>query len=230
MRSWTSLVVGISYVSAAGSVIISIGWFLLIPPGVNWFEPAVQATGLVACLSGVLVERRAAARHRRRLALVALAEELAICDSIFDDPRFVPRASNPPRPQVYPRLPTSATEAVLISGVLYEHGDIELVRRLSAWRELAKGFNQRLDVTELRLFTVASRDEVEEFERALHRNDGYLNELRREVVELRAHPDLSEVPVPSRGVLGPAGVGAPHGHLLNLLPLRGRTERPGRVA
>lgn len=229
MRSWISLVVGISYFSAASSLIISVVWFLLEPPGNYWFEPAVQVTGLVACLSGVLVERRAAAKQRRRLAMAVLAEELATCGTIFDDPRFAPRNGTSQRPHVYPRLPTSAVESVLISGVLYEHGDVELVRRLSAWRELANGFNRRLDLTELRLFTVASHEEIGEVERALHRNGGYLNELRREVADLWAYLDLPELQSPSRGALG-SDDSAPHNHILSLFPHRGRSERAGRVA
>jgi hypothetical protein len=180
MRSWSSLVVGVAYASAAGSMAISVLWFTLTPGA----EPAVETLGLVSCFTGVLVERRAAARERRHLAMAALAEELATCVTVLDDPRFLPREGTPLRPYVYPRLPTSAAVSVLISGALSDHRDVELLRRLHAWRESASGFNRRLDLTELRLFTVASHQEIGEFERALHRDDGYLNDLRRNVQNL----------------------------------------------
>ncbi len=228
MRPCSSLVVGISYAGAAGSVLLSFLWILLARD-ISWFEPAVQSLGLISCLTGVLVERRAAARERRQLAMAALAEEMSTCVTIFDDPRFVPREGTPLRPYVYPRLPTSATESALISGAFSERRDVEMLRRLYAWRESANGFNRRLDLTELRLFTVASHKEIGEFERALHRDDGYLNELRHDVRELTAYLGLTvgQVPASSHACADLA----PSSRILRRIPsLLGRIDRVDRAA
>lgn len=182
-RSWSSLMVAVAYASAAGSIVISLAW-LAKSPAVAWFEPALQALGLLACLSGVVVERRAAGRERRGSALAALAGELAKCASVLDDARFAPRESASPRPQVYPRLPVSATNSILISGALADRRYAALLPRLHNWHDVATGFNRRLDLTELRLFTVGLRAEIAEFERVLDRDRGYVYELRNQVNSL----------------------------------------------
>jgi hypothetical protein len=196
-RSWLSLVVGTAYTSAAGSVLIGIVWVAQTPIS-SWFEPVVQTLGVVACLSGVLVERRATARDRRRLAMSAFQEELVRGASMLEDPRFRPRAGASLRPYIYPRLPLSALDTLLTLGVLTERRDIELLRRLHGWREAANGFNRRLDLTELRLFTVGLDKEVGEFDRALHSDNGYLIELRHEVSELLDYLGIAAKPVPTR--------------------------------
>jgi hypothetical protein len=181
--SWSSLVAGTTFSSVTASAVISITWFVTAT-GPARFEPAVETLGLVAGLTGVLVERRTAARERRQLTIAALADELHKCVSVLNDPRFAPRSTVALRPRVYPQLPVSATEAALISGALAERRDADLLRRLHAWRDDVKGFNRRLELTELRLFTTGLHEEIAEFERALHRDDGYLNELRRQVRDL----------------------------------------------
>ena len=179
------LAVGAAYLSIAGSIAISLVWFVTLP-GLAWFEPALQTLSVVACLAGVIVERRAAGRERRRLALSALSEELARCAAVLDDPRFVAVDTAVPRgPRVYPRLPVSAVSIVLASGALAEHQDAGLLCRLHEWRDAATGFNHRLDLTELRLFTVGAPVEIGEFERVLSRDGGYLCAVRRQVAELR---------------------------------------------
>src|SRR5262249_28646060 len=126
----------------------------------------------------------------RQLTMATLADELHKCASVLNDPRFAPRSKVALRPRVYPRLPVSATESALISGALAERRDADLLRRLHAWRDDVKGFNRRLELTELRLFTTGLHvttglhEEIAELERALHRDDGYLNELHRQVRDL----------------------------------------------
>jgi len=171
--------------SVAISAAISITWFVTAS-GASRFEPAVQTLGLLAGLTGVLAERRAAARERRHLTLVTLMDELRRGVSILDDPQFAPTKESP-RPRVYPRLPVSATDAALISGALAERSDDGLLRLLHNWRDEVNGFNRRLELTEIRIFTPGMPTEVAEFERTLHRRNGYLNQIRHHLRDLQGY-------------------------------------------
>lgn len=184
--SWSTLIVIATFSSVAGSAVVSIFWFGIVS-GSSRFEPAVETLGLVAGLTGILAERLATARERRRLVIAGLVDEFRKTASILDDPRFAPRAGRAARPQVYPRLPVSATDFAMTTGVLADRRDAELLRRLHAWRDEVNGFNRRLDLTELRTFANGLEEEIGEFERALNRDDGYLSELRRLVQDLLAY-------------------------------------------
>lgn len=183
--SRSSLIALITFGSVAISAAISITWFVTAS-GASRFEPAVQTLGLLAGLTGILAERRAAARERRHLALVTLADELRRGISILNDPQFAP-SKETPRPRVYPRLPVSATDAALISGALAERSDGDLLRLLHNWRDEVKGFNRRLELTEIRIFTSGMPAEIGDFERALHRSNGYLNQIRHLLRGLQNH-------------------------------------------
>ncbi len=179
----SSLIAAFTFSSVAFSAVISIVWFITTS-GTAMFEPAVQMFGLLGGLTGVLAERRAAARERRHLALVTLVDELRRDTAILDDSQFAP-SKETPRPRVYPRLPVSATDAALTSGALAERGDDELLRILHNWRDEVNGFNRRLELTEIRVFTSENPAEIAEFERALHRSDGYLSQIRRHLRDLQ---------------------------------------------
>jgi hypothetical protein len=181
----SSLIALATFSSVAISAAISIIWFVTAS-GASRFEPAVQTLGLLAGLTGVLAERRAAARERRHLAIVTLADELRGGIFILDDPQFAP-SKETPRPRVYPRLPVSATDAALISGALANRSDDDLIRLLHSWRDEVNGFNRRLELTEMRIFTSGMPAEIAEFERALHRSNGYLNQIRSRLRDLQSY-------------------------------------------
>lgn len=179
----SSLIAVATFGSIAVAALISIVW-LGTASGTARFEPAVQALGLLAGLTGVLAERRATTRERRHLTIVALGDELRRVHALLVDPHFAP-STQPPRPRVYPRLPVSATDAALTSGALAEQGDNDLLRLLHNWRDEVNGFNRRLELTEFRIFTSGIPAEVAEFERTLHRRDGYLSQVQRHLRELQ---------------------------------------------
>lgn len=179
----SSLITVATFGSIAISAAISIAW-LVTASGASRFEPAVQALGLLGALAGILAERRATARERRHLALVALADELRRDTFILEDPQFALSAETP-SPRVYPRLPVSATDALLTSGALAERSDGDLLWLLHNWRDEVNGFNRRLELTEIRIFTSGMPAEIAEFERALRWSDGYLNQMRRHLCDLR---------------------------------------------
>jgi hypothetical protein len=179
----SSLIAVVTVGSVAFSAMISIVWFSATS-GTSRFEPAVQIFGLLGGLTGILAERRAAARERRHLALITLVDELRRDATILDDRQYAMSKENP-RPRVYPRLPVSATDAALTSGALVERSDDELLRLLHSWRDEVNGFNRRLELTEILVFTSENSAEIAEFERALHRSDGYFNQIRRHLRELQ---------------------------------------------
>lgn len=178
------MIAGITFGCVGVSAVVSVVWFLT-GHGSGRFEPAVQTLCIVAGLTGVLAERRAVARERRDSALRSLADELRTCESILSDPRLAPSPASPSQPRVYPRLPVSAADAALASGALSGERDAELVGRLHAWRDEVAGLNRRLELTELRIFTAGHREEFAEFQRALLRPDGVMNDVRQRLWNLR---------------------------------------------
>jgi hypothetical protein len=204
----SSLIAVVTFSSVAFSAVISIFWFFAMS-GASRFAPAVHIFGLLGGLTGVLVGRRASARERRHLALATLIDELRRDASILDDPQYVP-SKETPRPRVYPRLPVSATDAVLTLGALAERSDEELLRRLHNWRDDVNGFNRRLELTEFLSFTSGNPAEIADFERALHRSDGGLNRISHDLRNLRNYLDanyqvVSEHYERSGGSGGPRG-------------------------
>jgi hypothetical protein len=181
----SSIIAVVTFCSVASAAIISIIWFSTTS-GVSRLEPAVQIFGLLGGLTGVLAERRASARERRHLALVTLIDELQRDACILADSQYAP-SKETPRPRVYPRLPVSATDAALTLGALAARSDAELLRRLHNWRDRVNGFNRRLELTEFISFTSGNPAEVADFERALHRSDGYLSHIRHDLSELQGY-------------------------------------------
>ncbi|MFH8371096.1 hypothetical protein [Streptomyces sp. NPDC018031] len=158
---------------------ICVRWFTVAPPQ-GRYEPAIQTFALVAAITGVFAERRAAARERRDQALVALADELVKNTEILYGEGFAPLDRHAPRARVYPRLVQSATDAALVSGVFWEAATADLPALLHDWRDAVHDFNRRLDLAELRTYVGLVPDEVLiAIDDALHREDGQLAELRR---------------------------------------------------
>jgi len=73
----------------------------------------------------------------------------------------------------------SATDAALTLGALAERSDDELLRLLHNWRDEVNGFNRRLELTEILIFTSENPADIAEFECALHCGDAYLNQVQR---------------------------------------------------
>ena len=175
----SSLIAVLTFGSVFFSTVISIIWFVTVS-GDSRFAPAVQTLVLLGGAFGVLAERRAIARERRHILLLTLMDELRNDMQILNGPKFVPSKESP-RPRVYPRLPVSATDAVLISGALAQWSDSELHRRLHNWRDEVNGFNRRLELTELRIFVLGTTEEILTFEDALYCQGGYIDQIRDQV-------------------------------------------------
>ncbi|MEO3762517.1 hypothetical protein [Streptomyces sp. B8F3] len=170
-------------VFTATALVVALGlcvaWLVRASDGGRW-EPAIQVPAILAAMSGVIAERRAAARDREKQTLRALAEELVKNTAILDDPRFAPLDPARPVHRVFPRPVLSATDATLVSGVLAGREHQELLALLHKWRDAVREFNRRLDLAELRSFVVeADGPELLRIDRDLHRDGGHLDETRR---------------------------------------------------
>jgi|GEM_PF-1747991 len=202
----SSLIAVATFSSVAFSAVLSIAWFFAAS-GASRFAPAVHMFGLLGGLTGVLVGRWSSAREGRHRALVNLVDEFRRDASILADPQYVP-STEAPRARVYPRLLVSATNAALTVGALAERSDDELLRRLHRWRDDVNGFNRRLELTEFHCLRSGDPTEIAKFERALHRSDGYLHQIRRDLPELQDYL-ATNYPVASEHHEKPGGSGGP---------------------
>jgi hypothetical protein len=140
-RGPRAVIIAVTGTSLFLSFVISALWLASVP-GTGKFEPAVGALGLLAGITGIVAERRAATIERRDQALSSVRAELLRNKQRLDSP---PPAA---RRQIYLRLFTSAVDDTLSSAVL-PVGDIELRQALDAWHDIAHDFNQRLTLAEL---------------------------------------------------------------------------------
>lgn len=162
--------------------VLGVLWFCL--PEYNRWEPAVNTLTMVAGLTGIFLERFAAAADRREQVLHAAADELAANERILSE-RFRPDESG--RSKVFPRLAISAVDLAVVSGALDHPRDTELVGLLHGWRDTVVQFNRRLDLTEMRTFIVAASDsERRALHDRLHSADGFLAETRDKLAQLTA--------------------------------------------
>lgn len=174
-----------TFAALAVAALLGVVWFFDSPAGQR-FEPAVNTLALLAGLTGIFAERWAAERERRNQAVASIATELRHNRELLDDEAFQPTDLG--RRRVYPRLMVSAVDSAFASGALSPRRDGELIDRLHRWRSTANAVNRRLDLTESLTFATTSAEEVEQFNRALHRDDGYLHGVRDLLDELSAGP------------------------------------------
>jgi hypothetical protein len=175
-----------TFAGLAGAVGLSLGW-VLVADGASLLEASAQMLALLAALTGIVAERLAAERQRRRLALTALTDELLKNQAIIGDLRFT--LGKTARRRVYPRLLISAADGVITSGVLAVGGDRELFSKLHHWRNEVADFNRRLDLTEMLTFLQGTPEAIRGLERALGRDDGRLHRVTRLLQELLDYLD-----------------------------------------
>jgi hypothetical protein len=183
-----SLIIAITAASLFLSFAISAVWFLLVP-GTARFEPAVGALGLLAGITGVVAERRAASLERRELALTSVRSELQRNRQVLS--HFVSAGVAVPRREIYPRLYTSAVDDTLSSMALLKR-DEPLALALHAWRDSARTFNQRLTIAELLAFVNGSDEVLRELHQTLHAERGPVGEVRAELDKV-----LRQLPQPT---------------------------------
>ncbi|HEU5111185.1 MAG TPA: hypothetical protein VFT95_21805 [Micromonosporaceae bacterium] len=175
------------------ALVLGLLWFVVSPDGQRW-EPAVNTLALLAGITGIFAERWAAERERRKQALFSIAAELEHNRRLLEDEAFSPDPARFDRRRVYPRLVLSAVDSAFASGALSPRRDIERIELLHRWRSTANAVNRRLDLTESLTFASTSAAEVEQFNRALHRDDGYLRGVRDLLDELSGEPSAARRP------------------------------------
>lgn len=176
-----------TFAALAVALLLGIAWFVESPAGQRW-EPAVNSLALLAGLTGIFAERWAAERERRNQAVESIRTELEHNRRLLADEAFSQDPTQLSRRRVYPRLMLSAVDSAFASGALSPRRDIDLIETLHRWRATVNAVNRRLDLTESLTFSSTSTDEVEQFNRALHRDDGYLHGVRELLTELSAGP------------------------------------------
>lgn len=181
----TRLVITVATFGAlAIALLVGLAWFVQSPAEGRW-EPAVNTLALLAGLTGIFAERWAAERERRDQSVNSIAIELEHNRQLLADKVFSPDPSQLGRRKVYPRLMASAVDSAFASGSLSPRRDVDLIEKLHRWRGTVVAVNRRLDLTESLTFASSSDEEVEQFNRALHRDDGYLRGARDLLDELR---------------------------------------------
>jgi hypothetical protein len=151
-----------------------LSWYLLLlavaMTGV-WFmrtrkvEAVASLLVLIATVTLTFVDRWEARRARRQELLRALVHELYMNLNVFKGPEFTPAPAA--TPIVYPRLYLGALHAVLGSGAFTEARDRQLSTLLHGWLQRAHEFNDRLLVTETRMFTNPTPTETATWQAAL---------------------------------------------------------------
>jgi len=110
----------------------------------------VETIAVLAGITGVYAERRAAALERRRAAVKAVRKELEDnIDLLESDRRFEPQNHESPEPRMYPRLDLAAVDSCLAQGALVQDGDHARAVALNKWRDKADTFNRGLNLTEI---------------------------------------------------------------------------------
>ncbi|GLW89745.1 hypothetical protein [Actinokineospora globicatena] len=164
-----------TFVALGIALVLGVLWFAVSPGGQRW-EPAVNTLALLAGMTGIFAERWAAQRERRNQALESIEVELNRNLETLAGEAF--SADGPAGRRLYPRLIQSAVDSAFASGALSPRRDAELIDLLHRWRSSVSSVNRRLELTETLMFTSASADEVEQFNRALHSAGSFVQGVR----------------------------------------------------
>ncbi len=164
--------------SSLGFALILAGaWALL-----GWdVEAWVTTFGLLAAVMGLLVEPWLRRREQRRGLLRDLARELVQNVKTLHDPVF---SREDEAFHIYPRVMTIVSDAALSSGQFSGGTDGTLLALLNEWAMAARGFNGRLDLTEL--LTATNPELRATFHRRLSRGE-MLDGVRRKLLRLGDH-------------------------------------------
>lgn len=167
----------LTFGALAVALVLGIAWFVDSDADSRW-EPAVNTLALLAGITGIFAERWAAQRERREQSVDSIDLELARNADLLESFRTDTGTGR----RVYPRLIQSAVDSAFASGALNPRRDTELIELLHRWRAAVGSVNRRLELTELLMFTNASAEEVDQFDRALH---GFMQGIRSELTAVR---------------------------------------------
>ncbi|MCF2528676.1 hypothetical protein [Yinghuangia soli] len=137
----------LTYTFLSGALVAGAAWIATA----RSLEAVVNTLVLLGGATGVLNERRAAARRGRRLALSAITAETAWNRDVLGNAPFRPGTA-PPSDLTLPRLRVRAVETALVTAVFQGRGDQVLAGLLTAWCDAADDLNHRLAVVEADVF------------------------------------------------------------------------------
>jgi len=153
----------------------------------NRYQPAAEIFAYSAAIVGVFAERLARQSEARQQTISSINAELKTNEDILADKAFAVGGGNAGRPHIYPRLRISAVDDAFANTRVSLLNDADLVNGLREWRDKVSDFNRRLDITELRGFTVADVTERGDMHRRLVQQSGWLAELRADLAQLQQH-------------------------------------------
>jgi hypothetical protein len=151
----------------------------------NRYQPAAEIFAYSAAIVGIFAERLARQSEARQQTISSIAAELKANESILAEKAFAVDGANTGSPHIYPRLRISAVEDAFANTRVSYLNDADLMDRLKEWRDKVSDFNRRLDITELRGFTVADVTEHGDMHRRLVQQSGWLAELRGDLAQLQ---------------------------------------------
>lgn len=151
----------------------------------NRYQPAAEIFAYSAAIVGIFAERLARQSEARQQTISSIDAELKTNEDILADKAFAVDGGNAGRPHIYPRLRISAVDDAFANTRVSLLNDADLVDGLREWRDKVSDFNRRLDITELRGFTVADVTERGDMHRRLVQQSGWLAELRADLAQLQ---------------------------------------------
>ncbi|MEJ2859497.1 MULTISPECIES: hypothetical protein [unclassified Saccharothrix] len=169
------VITALTFGALAVAMVLGVTWFAMSPPGQRW-EPAVNTLALLAGVTGIFAERWASRHEQRKQAIESIRLEMTRNREVLDDEAFSP--TRPRGRRIYPRLVQSAVDSALSTGALDPRHDVELINLLHRWRTAVSSLNQRLELTEMLVFTTTSDDLAEQLHKALHGPTSFLNGMR----------------------------------------------------
>lgn len=146
LRVWTGRV---TFTLLLAALVVGITG-LIRQSGPTDYHLLVETLAVLAGITGVYAERRAAAAERRHTAIWTVRKELEDNIKLLEkDARFEPQDGTKPEPRLYPRVDVTAADACLAQGALADDDDGFHAKVLASWRERAETFNRGLNLIEL---------------------------------------------------------------------------------
>ncbi|NUT95928.1 MAG: hypothetical protein HOY78_28280 [Saccharothrix sp.] len=168
-------ITALTFGALAVAMVLGVTWFFVSPSDQRW-EPAVNTLALLAAVTGIFAERWASRHEQRTQAIESIRLEMSRNREVLDNEAFSP--TRPHGKKIYPRLVQSAVDSALSTGALDPRHDADLIALLHRWRTAVSSLNQRLELTEMLIFTTTSDDLAEQLHKALHGPNSFLNGLR----------------------------------------------------
>jgi len=131
------------------ALLLSIAWAVYAPD----FEPVITTLVLLVTLIAIFADRWLAEREKRKETLRVLAHELYMNIHIMNDLHSFKLPEKVNSPHIYPRYYTSSLNTAISSGLFTSPNDTKLWKLMNGWLQRAQDFNNRLNISEIHVFS-----------------------------------------------------------------------------